>query len=78
MKSIIEVYNEKARCKIGLYILLPNDLKEPKEIELYSVIIFYDILTDPQGNTATYFIRNQHYNIFCFLAQTYSKVLNNV
>ena len=75
LKAIIDVFNEKARYKIGLYTLLPNDLKEPEEIEPYSVIIFDDILTDPQENIATYFLRGRHYNISCFyLAQTYSKV----
>lgn len=75
LKSIIKVYNEKARHKIGLYTLLSNELKEPKKIDSYSVIIFDYILTDPQENIATYFLRGRYDNISCFyLAQTYSKV----
>ena len=84
LKSIIEIYNSllstscdnsKAEFKVELTTLLPNELKEPEEIEPYSVIIFDDILTDPQENIATYYLRGRHYNISCFyLAQTYSKV----
>ena len=75
LKAIIEIFNEKTEYKVTLSTLLPNELPEPEEIEPYSVIIFDDILTDPQENIATYYLRGRHYNISCFyLAQTYSKV----
>jgi len=85
LRAIIEIYNSRAEFKVDLITLLPNELKEPEELEpyagqacsagTYSVIIFDDILTDPQENIATYYLRGRHYNISCFyLAQTYSKV----
>lgn len=77
LRNIIDLCNEKLKGKtvIGFKTLLPSELQEPEEIEPHSIIIFDDILTDPQEKIATYFLRGRHYNISSFyLAQTYSKV----
>lgn len=74
LKEIIDICNQEKHM-IGFTTLHPKDLPEPEEIKPNSVIIFDDILTDPQENIATYFLRGRHNNISSFyLAQTYSKV----
>ncbi|VDO44680.1 unnamed protein product [Brugia timori] len=76
LKQIINIYNDnQPKHTISFTTLPPNNLPEPEKIQPNSVIIFDDILTDPQANIATYFLRGRHHNISCFyLAQTYSKV----
>lgn len=52
-----------------------EELPEPEDIEVGSIIIFDDILTEKQDKIANFYLRGRHRDISCFyLSQAYTKI----
>ena len=55
----------------------PNDVPDPRDLESHhkNLMIFDDLLLEPQNKCETYYIRGRHSNVDCFyLSQNYFKL----
>lgn len=75
LEDLVEESNKSSENKINFHHLNVRKLQQPEEIELDSIVIFDDVLTEKQDEIANFFIRGRHRNISCFyLAQSYTKI----
>jgi hypothetical protein len=79
LQKLVDSYNHKGgrRKRIKFHKLTScENLPQPEDIEIGSVIIFDDVLTENQSKIANFFLRGRHRDISCFfLSQTYTKIL---
>ena len=60
---------------INIQELQVEVLREREDLEMNSIVIFDDVLTEKQDKVANFFLRGRHRNISCFyLSQAYTKI----
>lgn len=78
LKELISTHNQGRKSKkqmIHIQELQIETLPEPEDLEMDSVVIFDDVLTEKQDKVANFFLRGRHRNISCFyLSQAYTKI----
>jgi hypothetical protein len=78
LRELISTHNRSKKSKkqmIKIHELQVETLPEPEDIEVDSIVIFDDVLTEKQDKVANFFLRGRHRNISCFyLSQAYTKI----
>lgn len=78
LRELIADHNKGKKSKaqmINIHELQVESLPEPEDLEVDSIILFDDVLTEKQDKMANFFLRGRHRNISCFyLSQAYTKI----
>jgi hypothetical protein len=78
LRELISTHNQSRKSKkqmIKINELHVETLPEPEDLEVDSIVLFDDVLTEKQDKVANFFLRGRHRNISCFyLSQAYTKI----